>query len=271
MNVLNTTTNHYPYSRSTKSKWAKLYMPLPLATHRVILLPHASGSASFFKEWAALFPAHIEVVCIQYPGREDRHLELPIEDMEILISELSNGIRSYLNKPYLIFGHSMGGGIAYELYQEIAKRGWQLPERLVISAFEAPSRKHTGSLHEQDDSLLIDELMRLDGTEIDLREHPELAKLIIPRMRSDYRLIETYTPQKSTKKISKPIAILVGDKDDELRPGDAEAWQVETTSDFEILRFEGGHFYLKPEKTKVINALVRFLRAQKTTMWPVMP
>lgn len=254
------------------SRWCRVYQPQPLATHRIILLPHASGSASFFRQWANLFPSNIEVVSVQYPGREDRLADPLISDMALLVQGICSSLTPYLNKPYILFGHSMGGGIAYELYQMLQQQKLPKPKHLVISAFEAPSRKHQGTLHKQNDKLLLDELKRLNGTGVDLTSYPELADMVLPLMRNDYKLIETYQPNTERSRIDIPITLMVGDIDEELQSGDAEAWKQETTKEFKILTFSGGHFYLIPEKSAVSQALVKLCQSviQKVA-WPLTP
>lgn len=255
------------------NRWYRVYQPRPVASQRIILLPHASGSASFYWHWSTEFPTSVEVVSVQYPGREDRVSEPMVDTMAELVNQLSTNLAAVLDKPYILFGHSMGGAVAYELYQAIARKGLPLPEHLVVSAIEAPSRSHSGSLHQQDDNALITELRRLNGTQVDLETVPELATMLLPLMRNDYRLIETYTPELPTEPIGRPITVMVGDTDNELAPGDAEAWQQETTREFELLTFRGGHFYLTCERQAVVQALINIFRRTRRSppAWPVMP
>lgn len=259
-------------SNNSLNRWCRIYRPQPLATHRIILLPHASGSASFFRQWSNLFPETIEIISVQYPGREDRLADPMISDMPSLVQSICSGLTRYLNKPYILFGHSMGGGVAYELYQMLQQKKLPKPKHLVISAFEAPSRKHQSQLHTQQDSVLLDELKKLNGTGVDLHAYPELADMVLPLVRNDYKLIETYQPSNKRTPIDTPITLMVGDTDKELQPGDAEAWQQETTKAFQILSFKGGHFYLTPEKSKVSQTLIKLCQpVTPAVVWPLTP
>ena len=252
------------------NRWCKIYKPRPLATCRVVLLPHAGGSASFFRQWVDLFPTNIEVIIVQYPGREDRLTDALIDNMDGLVEGICKGLSRFLDKPYVLFGHSMGGGVAYELYLTLAEKSIRLPSHLVISAFEAPSCKHQGHLHKEDDALLIQELKRLDGTGVNLSDHPELADMVLLLMRNDYQMIETYQPKLQRLPIATPITLMIGDSDKELQPGDAVAWKEETTKKFEILTFQGGHFYLTQEKSAVVQALSTLCRPVSHA-WPITP
>lgn len=97
----------------------RIFKARPNASKRLIILPHAGGSASYFRQWANIADSDLEVVVVQYPGRENRMAEPLISNMDRLVSNLATGLKAILNKPYILFGHSMGGGIAYELAMRI--------------------------------------------------------------------------------------------------------------------------------------------------------
>lgn len=261
-------------AKENKSKWYRVYQPRPAASKRIVLLPHACGSASFFRSWCALFPESVEVVVVQYPGREDRSAEAMIDNMSALVSQLTAGLSGVLDKPFVLFGHSMGGAVAYELLRNLARHRLPTPAHLVVSAIEAPRRSHGGDLHLQDDDTLLRELNRLEGCNLDLQKFPELASMVLPLLRNDYGLIECYKPLRNSLPLAVPVTAMVGDRDDELYAGDAEAWQEETSGLFELQTFNGGHFYLKPEQTKVISALGKILAEVSSAAparWGVMP
>ncbi|AFJ01562.1 putative thioesterase [Methylophaga frappieri] len=246
-----------PAIQSVAEKWFRIYQARPGASQRIILLPHAGGSASFFRHWSTAFPDSIEVVSVQYPGREARINDALIDSMPELVAQLSEGLEEVLDKPYVLFGHSMGGAVAYELYLALLRQKLPLPTHLVISAIEAPTRRHVGDLHKQSDKALMTELKKLDGSQVNLADYPELAEIVLPLMRNDYQLIETYQPVLPTTPLNCPITVMTGDSDTELNPGDADAWQAETTANFRLLSFKGGHFYLRPEQQAVVRALTK--------------
>lgn len=256
------------------SKCYRLYHPRPAAKQRILVLPHAGGSASYYRGWAQAFPSSVEVVIVQYPGREDRMGEPLVDDMSELVTQLAVGLRPLLTKPYLLFGHSMGGAVAYELFRQLACLRQPLPEHLVISAIEGPSRHHGGNLHQWEDQALLAELDRLEGSSLNLQALPELAEMVIPLMRSDYRLIECYSPEKTRQAVNVPLTVMAGSSDNELQPGDIESWKLETKRSFQLITFPGGHFYLKPEQAGVIEALSKICKKMKAALpaaWAVTP
>lgn len=264
---------HLP-ARTADSPWFRRYRPRPAASMRLVCLPHAGGSAGFFRAWAALLPDSIELVAVQYPGREDRLDEPPMDDMHALVDALAQAMSALLDRPYLLFGHSMGAAVAHELCLALLGRRQRLPEHLVVSAREAPPRHHGGALHCADDDALRDELRRLGGTPAALLDCDEFCSLLLPRMRGDYRLIETYRPAPAAMP-PLPVAIsaFVGTGDRELAVGDAEAWAQQTTRIFQVRRFAGDHFYLVPQLQQVIHVLLACAGKAESpvTRWPSTP
>lgn len=241
---------------------------------RLICLPHAGGSAGFFRAWATLLPDSIELVAVQYPGREDRLDEPSMDDMRTLVDALAQAMPALLDRPYLLFGHSMGAAVAHELCLALHRQQQPLPGHLVVSAREAPTRHQGGALHRMADDALRDELRRLGGTPTALLDSDEFCALLLPRMRGDYRLIETYCPT-LTPMPQLPVAIsaFVGTDDRELAPGDAEAWIQQTSSTFRLHSFVGGHFYLVQRQQQVVHALLTCAGKTKSPAitWPSTP
>lgn len=258
-----------------KAAWWRIYQPQPQAKQRIICLPHAGGCASFFKKWTMTLPSSIELVTIQYPGREERLAEPLINNMDELIDGLIIALteQQLLDKPYLLFGHSMGGYIVYELCLALRECNLPLPYQLVISASEAPTHKNTSSLHLDSDQALLDELEKLNGTQFSLATHPELAQMLLPIIRNDYQLIESWQPKPNSLPLDIPLTTFIARQDTELTEEQALAWQQQTTKNFHCEYFQGNHFYLIEEQAKVIQALLKIAKQQMTShyQWTMTP
>lgn len=251
------------------SPWFRCYQPRPQATRRLICLPHAGGSASFFRNWSLQLPADIELTVVQYPGHEDRWAEPLIDTMDTLADELAQHIQPLLDRPYLLFGHSMGAAVAYELCLRLREHNEALPQRLVVSAHEAPCRHRGGDWHLADDATLTDELVRLDETASALRSSAEMRTLFLPAIRNDYRLIETYRPPPAPVPLPLAISAFIGHADTELTQDEAEAWAAHGCAGFDLHVFFGGHFYLR-HNSAVVTALVQ-LMGEPQPAWPCTP
>lgn len=253
------------------SPWFRIYSPRPHATARLICLPHAGGAASFFRGWIDSLPDTVELVAIQYPGREERIDDEPVDTMSALVDSLVKAMPSLIDRPYLLFGHSMGAAVAHELCLALMQRSLRLPQRLVVSAREAPMHHQSGHWHGATDAALCEELVRLGGTSSALLESDELRALMLPVIRCDYRLIETYLPPRSDAPLPLSISAFIGRGDGEVTARQASDWRLFATGEFELRAFDGGHFYLQNQKAVVVADLVRLLQMSHTSVWPSTP
>lgn len=260
------------------SAWTRTWHAGPGSRLTLICLPHAGGSAGFYRPWAALMPPEVELVAIQYPGREDRLGDPGSAGMGELVSAVADAVQPLLDRPYALFGHSMGSAVAWELAHELERRGAPGPSRLFASGRAAPATAVTGQLHRQDDDVLCGELGRLGGTSREILDDPGLRSLILTAVRHDYRIIETHRPEDRSP-LSCPIHVLTGGTDPELgaeRCRDrAGGWADLTTARTEVRVFPGDHFYLTPRRREVVAAVLRRLDPSLATggarTWPSTP
>ncbi|MBP2473455.1 surfactin synthase thioesterase subunit [Crossiella equi] len=248
--------------------WVRCYESRPQARLRLFCFPHAGGTASAYRLWPPLLPAGVEMLAVQYPGREERFSETLLTNMDDLVEELVAGIRAELDRPFVFFGHSMGAAVAYETALALHRLGLPAPQRLVVSGKEAPEHVEFGEVHLRTDDGLVEQLVGLGGTGTAVLEHPELRELLLPIVRADYQLIETYRPSPGPV-LSCPVTAFVGDEDPELTVDQARDWNKVTTGEFDLQVFSGDHFYLMDGRAQVVAALNR--RLPLAPSWPSTP
>lgn len=234
---------------------------------RLICFPHAGGSASFFLPVARALAPHVEVLAVQYPGRQDRRSERCVDD----IGALADHITAVLDHPdgtgpdlpTAFFGHSMGAVTAYEVARRILRAqkagraggSGRLPFRLFASGRRAPSRHRDTSVHLRDDNGIIEEVTSLGGTESMMFSDPELRAMVLPALRSDYRAIETYRYAPGGPAPC-PVTVLTGDADPQTTLDEARAWVEHAPADgFEFEVLPGGHFFLVDRAPEVLSLL----------------
>lgn len=188
---------------------------------------------------------------VQYPGREDRFDEPPVADMATLArlaaAELA-GLAGPADRPLALFGHSMGAAVAYEVARLLPRP----PAHLFVSGRHAPSEVVPGDVHLRDDDGLVVDLTRLGGTSGEVLAMPEMRELLLPVIRNDYRLAETYR-ELAGGPLGCPVTVLTGTVDPEVTPAQAKGWAAHTTGAFQLAEFAGDHFYLVPQRTAVID------------------
>lgn len=223
--------------------WLRTFFPRPDAALRLVFFPHAGGSASYYRPLAGSLPGHIEPVIVQYPGHEDRLDEEPYVAMEELADALTPALHPLADKPLWFFGHSMGASVAYEVTRRLIVQGGPRPAHLIVSARPGPARQRPGCKHLDDDQLWAD-VCNLGGTDARLPAMPELRAILLPTIRADYRLIETYRAGLNAD-LDVPLTACFGDCDPEVTREDAETWRAVTIGPFGLQCFPGDHFYLR--------------------------
>ncbi|HEY2237969.1 MAG TPA: alpha/beta fold hydrolase [Streptosporangiaceae bacterium] len=228
------------------------------AAARLVCLPHAGGSASFFRPVALALPPAVDVLAIQYPGRQDRRLEPPLDDMSVLADRLQAVLRRQPALPTTFFGHSMGAVLGFELTHRLETAGDQ-PVRLFASGRRAPSTHRDERVHLGDDTSILAEVRKLNGTASALLSDDEMMRAVLPALRADYRATETYRcPAEVT--VGCPITVLTGDEDPKTTMDEAKAWARHTSGAFDLRVFPGGHFYLTDQADSVIKLLSQHLQ-----------
>lgn len=222
--------------------WLRRFHPSPDSPLRIACFPHAGGSASFFFPLSKALTPAAEVLAVQYPGRQDRRAEPPIDDIAVLAENVCRALAPWNDRPLALFGHSMGAVIAFEVARRLEAQGTG-PISLLASGRRAPSRHRAENVHQRDDKGIVAELRALSGTDQLLLDDEDVLQMILPAVRSDYRAIETYRSTPGAI-LRCPITLLTGDSDPRVSLDEAQAWSDHTAADFTLKSFPGGHFYL---------------------------
>ncbi|MFF3226934.1 thioesterase II family protein [Nocardia suismassiliense] len=238
-------------------RWIRRFRPTPAPTIRLVCFPHAGGSASFYFPMSAALPETVDVLAVQYPGRQDRRTDPCVEDIGTLAERIYRAVRPWTDVPTAFFGHSMGAILAFEVAHRLERDGGVL-DRLFASGRRAPSRHRDERVHLGDDETVVNELRRLDGTDTALLDDEEVRRMILPAIRGDYKAIETYRCPPG-RILRSPITALVGDDDEKTTLDEAHDWARHTTAAFDLCVFPGGHFYLIEQREAVLDRIARQL------------
>ncbi|MDI6412291.1 alpha/beta fold hydrolase [Streptomyces albus] len=233
--------------------WIRRYFPSAEAEVQLICLPHAGGSASYYRPVAQALSPRIEVLAVQYPGRQDRRHEPVIDDLGTLAARVSEILAPALDRPFAFFGHSMGATLAYEVARRLEQRG-RYAERLFVSARRAPSRVRDERVHLRDDHGLIADVRALSGTNQQVFGDEEMLRMVLPALRGDYRAAETYRHTPGPR-LRCPVTALVGDSDPKASQEEVADWGTHTEGDFELRTYPGGHFYLLDHTADVLSLI----------------
>ncbi|MEU4086739.1 thioesterase II family protein [Streptomyces aureus] len=228
---------------------------------RLFCLPYAGGGASTYAAWPALFPDDVEVCPVELPGRLTRWSENAFEQAEPLVEALATALAGELDVPYAIFGHSMGSLLAFELVRALRRRGADEPRVLFVSGGPAPQlRRRLQQIHDQPDDVVVARLRELGAVPEDVYAEPELLELLMPTIRADFSVVETYahTPEPP---LTCPVVAFAGTEDREVPADQVAAWHEQTTGGFTSHVLPGDHFFLHSARTALLDTVRAALTA----------
>lgn len=221
---------------------------------RLLCFPYAGGSEAVFRNWQEGLPESIEVCAVQLPGRGARVKEPPLSDLRLLIEAAAEGLISRMDKPFAIFGHSMGGIIAFELARQFRREYGIQPVHLFISARCSPQSLMGKTVPRLTDAALEAVLERGEATPREVLEDPELMELLLPVLRADFAIGQPGV-LKLEPPLDCPITVFGGLEDLTARRPCLEGWREHTSGRFLLRMLPGGHFFLRDALPLILKAI----------------
>ena len=248
-------------STSTFDTWVSWPKPNSQASLRLFCFPYAGGAALTFRTWPDSLPSAIEICPVELPGRGKRITSVPFTRLQLLVQAMAIAILPYLDKPFAFFGHSMGGLVSFELARLLRKNYGKSPVHLFVSGYPAPQVPAPDPpIHALPEPEFLEELRRLNGTPEAVLENTELMQLLLPAIRADFAVIETYayTPESS---LDCPITAFGGLQDREVSYDNLKVWQEQTNAAFSLHMLPGDHFFLQSAQALLLQSLSQELYA----------
>jgi medium-chain acyl-[acyl-carrier-protein] hydrolase len=235
--------------------WLSCPQAQSAARLRLYCFPYAGGGASVYRNWGQGVSPEIEVCAVQPPGREQRLAEKPFTQFSPYVEAIAAAIEPTLTLPYAFFGHSLGALPAFECSRILRAKSVRAPVALFVSGCRAPQvpfrDTHTRDLS---DELFLEELRRLNGTPKEALEHPELMALLLPLLRGDFSVYETYQ-YRPEPPLDCPLHVFGGAGDARVTQFDLAAWAAETTGRSSVRMFPGDHFFLHAAQRAITQAM----------------
>lgn len=241
------------------NRWISISRPRPSASVRLYCLPYAGGSSAIFHRWGAELPAWIEVCAVELPGRGRRIAERAFLRVSEAAEALSRTLSEHIDRPFAVFGHSMGGLIAFEALRMMQRQGIR-PQVFFASATPAPQVPRLDPpTYRLPENELLQELRRLNGTPPEVLEDPELLTIMLPVVRADLELCQTYR-HRAGEPLQCPLVALGGLEDEEVGEEEIEAWRNQAGGSFRKVLLAGDHFFINSAPEAVLETLQRHLK-----------
>jgi medium-chain acyl-[acyl-carrier-protein] hydrolase len=234
--------------------WIVRYRPNEQANLRLFCFPYAGGAASMFRQWSEGLPAKVEVCGIQLPGREYRISEPAYKRMPPLVEALTRAIVPYLDRPFAFYGHSMGALICFALARHLRKTQKKSPARLYLAAYRAAHLKNPNIKIYHLPTEVFKVVLRADGIPEMILQNEELMQAIMPTLRADFELCDTYEYQDEAP-LECPLVVYGGLEDIRVGASDLEVWRMHTGATFRLSMFPGSHFFLHSAQDLLLAAM----------------
>ena len=226
------------------SPWIRYRMARPQARLRLFCFPYAGGAASIYLNWVRKMHPAIEICPIQLPGRQERIKESPVVRMNTMVHQLEQALLPYLDVPFAFFGHSMGALLAFEFTRQLRRNHNMLPERLFLSGRRAPQIEFDDDpIYMLPDAEFLKEIRSFEGTPDAVINNDELMQFVLPYLRADFELCETYRYEDEGP-LDCALTVFCGVNDKAAPPISMELWSKLTSAEYDLIRFPGGHFFL---------------------------
>ena len=239
--------------------WLPYLRPDSRASLRLFCFPYAGGNAVNFRAWADKLPSVIDVCPVELPGRGRRMTEPRYTNLLELVQTLLTTLRPYLDVPFAFFGHSMGATIAFELSRRLRGCHDLQPSHLFVSGRRAPHVPYKSRpTYDLPDAELLQELQQLNGTPKEVLENHELMQLMLPLLRADFEMVQTYAYSPGPM-LNSSITAFGGLEDTEERREGLEAWRYHTSGNFTLHMIAGNHFFLNMSQAVLLRLLAQEL------------
>jgi surfactin synthase thioesterase subunit len=234
--------------------------------HRLVCLHHAGGGASAYAPWLARLPQDVEVCAVRLPGRESRMGQPPHRSARSAVAEVVETLRPLLadGLPWALYGHSMGGLLAYEVYTELTALGVPQPLYLAVGATAAPQCREAIPPRLPEGygrAELVEVLRGYGGTPEEVFRNEELLDLILPVLEADLTLFDAYRPTLPPQPVRCPLLAFAGARDPLVDPAHVAAWEEVAADAFTYRLLDAGHFFLASHADEVLARLAVPARA----------
>jgi medium-chain acyl-[acyl-carrier-protein] hydrolase len=138
--------------------------------------------------------------------------------------------------------------------------GQSEPPQLFVSAHRAPQLPLSREmLHNLSAAEFLRSVFRMGGTPPAVILHKELVSLLLPTLRADFTIYETYTCSRE-EPLACPITAFGGEQDTLVTVRELQGWREQTHGSFKLCMLPGNHFFLQGSQQQLLQIIAADLQ-----------
>lgn len=238
----------------TTNPWLQCFRPVVRPRRTLVCFPYAGAGAALFRDWHLAAGPEDEIVAVRLPGRENRIAEPGLTDVATALPFILDALAGRLERPLILFGHSLGASLAYATARALVERGHP-PRLLAVSGRRAPHLPlRRAPIADLSDAEFRSRLNRLGGTPPEVLAHTELMDLMLPLLRADFTMSDRFI-EPDPVPLPIPMIAFAGIDDPEVPVAEVAAWERLAGDGFVLHTLAGDHFFLNQHRHKIVKAL----------------
>lgn len=234
-------------------------------TIQLFCLPFAGGNKYSYREFIEKAPSFLKIVTLEYQGRGTRMQDALVTDINKMVNDVFGQVSPLIGQQdYAIYGHSLGGLMAYLLTLKLVENNHKPPMHIFITGTSGPSspdRQEEKKRYLLPQKEFIEEIRALDGMPEEILENEELLYYFEPILRADFQASETYT-YRERPPLTIPFTVVTGTEED-IEPENIKLWQKESIYPVDFKRLPGKHFFIFQHTFKIIEIISKKLYLHK--------
>lgn len=224
--------------------WTVRPLPRPDARLTLVCFHAAASGAAMYRKWPARLPDSMDVVLVRMPGRESRLAEAPLVHFGDTVTALADSLADCLDRPYALFGHSMGAHLAFAVAASRIAVGLRAPEHIFVSGTRPPHLFRAPLAPDATSDELVAALAAMGGTDPTLLDNEEARRIILRSFTADLRLCARLPVPDCP--LACPLSVF-GGEDDEIDRRELAEWSRWSSRSTRVRMFPGRHFFVNNE------------------------